>query len=64
MPLYEYDCKDCGEHFEKLVRMSDDPQSVQCPACAGAKVERALSLFATGGRPVGSDSAPACGPVG
>lgn len=63
MPLYEYDCKACGERFEKLVRMSDDPRSVRCPACAGGTVERALSTFATaGGRR--EAAAPACGPVG
>jgi putative FmdB family regulatory protein len=63
MPMYEYTCKACGERFEKLVRTSDDPQAVRCPACASATVERAFSTFATssGQR---SSAAPSCGPVG
>jgi putative FmdB family regulatory protein len=64
MPLYEYICKSCGERFEKLVRMSDQPQSIACPTCTGAEVERALSTFATGGGVQRSDAAASCGPVG
>ncbi len=63
MPLYEYDCKACGERFEKLVRMSDDPRSVRCPACASATIARALSTFATTGGQREA-AAPSCGPVG
>jgi putative FmdB family regulatory protein len=63
MPLYEYLCKECGERFEKLVRMSDDPRAIPCPSCASAAVERALSTFATGGAQR-TAAAPSCGPVG
>ena len=42
MPLYEYDCLDCGHRFETLVR---GESAVQCPQCASSKVERLLSLF-------------------
>lgn len=63
MPLYEYICKECGQRFEKLVRMSDDPKAVRCPGCAGA-VERALSTFATAGGGQRETAAPSCGPVG
>jgi putative FmdB family regulatory protein len=63
MPLYEYVCKECGERFEKLVRMSDDPRAVRCPACTSDGVERALSTFATGGGQHEA-AAPSCGPVG
>lgn len=46
MPIYEFDCTDCGEGFEKLVRMSaiDD---VTCPNCGGKKVKKKLSIFAS-----------------
>lgn len=65
MPLYEYHCQECGERFEKLLRMSDDPKAVRCPACTSAIVERLLSSFATGGnKQSGGGSGPSCGPVG
>ncbi len=34
MPLYEYECDDCGHRFELIRKFSDQPVSV-CPACAG-----------------------------
>lgn len=64
MPLYEYHCQECGERFEKLLRMSDDPKAVRCPACTSDIVERLLSNFATSAKQSGGDSAPSCGPVG
>ncbi len=32
MPIYEYQCQDCGHEMEKLQRMADDPLK-DCPAC-------------------------------
>ena len=34
MPLYEYQCEDCGVRFERLQRMNDEPVTV-CPECGG-----------------------------
>ena len=34
MPLYEYECDDCGHRFELIRKFSDEPLSV-CPACSG-----------------------------
>jgi putative FmdB family regulatory protein len=41
MPLYEYTCQDCEHTFEALVY---DGDTVACPECQGARVERLLSL--------------------
>jgi len=41
LPLYEYRCKKCGQHFEKIQRFSDDSLSV-CSECGG-ELERLLS---------------------
>ncbi|HID63559.1 MAG TPA: zinc ribbon domain-containing protein [Anaerolineae bacterium] len=30
MPLYEYECLDCGLHFERLEHFND-PHATQCP---------------------------------
>ena len=34
MPIYEYECQDCGVRFERIQHMSDDPVAV-CPECCG-----------------------------
>ena len=41
MPLYEYQCDECGEVIEVIQRFSDDPLTT-CPTCAG-QLERLLS---------------------
>ena len=35
MPIYEYQCKDCGKVAEYIQKMSDEPKS-ECEACGGA----------------------------
>ena len=42
MPVYEYQCKDCGYRFEMRQKFSDHPVS-SCAECNG-KVERVISL--------------------
>ena len=47
VPIYEYACMECEEHFDELVR-SDD-QVVTCPSCGAAKVLKQFSSFAVHG---------------
>jgi putative FmdB family regulatory protein len=68
MPIYEYQCKACGERFERLVRMMGSSEQVRCPKCESAKTERALSVFGVGkggttGRS-GESAGPGCGRCG
>lgn len=42
MPLYEYQCNNCGHRFEKIVKFSDAPIRV-CPQCGQEAVEQLLS---------------------
>ncbi len=42
MPLYEYECFVCGEHFEKIRRVADASR-MECPKCGG-KVRRLLGV--------------------
>ena len=41
MPLYEYECDNCGHRFEVIQKFSDDPLK-ECPKCGGA-VRKLLS---------------------
>jgi putative FmdB family regulatory protein len=43
MPLFEYECRGCGHHFEYLTRADQSPS---CPACASVDLNRLLSVFA------------------
>ena len=54
MPIYEYICEDCKEHFEKIV--INKQQEISCPKCSSKKAAIQLSVFATGGNGSGSSS--------
>ena len=43
MPIYEYQCRKCGHHFEKLVRLNETPA---CPECNDPAPERLFSTSA------------------
>ena len=45
MPVYEYECKNCGRHFEYQQRMSDDDKTL-CEACGKESLERLISRTA------------------
>ena len=61
MPIFEYQCQECGARFEILMR---DGVTPVCPQCRSAKVDKQLSAFAVGaGSPKSQATAPAspCG---
>ena len=35
MPLYEYQCEECGDRFERIRKFSDPPLDEPCPKCGG-----------------------------
>jgi putative FmdB family regulatory protein len=45
MPIYEYECRQCGLQFECLMLPSSSTAPA-CPACKGQELERLLSGFA------------------
>jgi putative FmdB family regulatory protein len=54
MPIYEYECKQCGTAFETLVRSGSVPD---CPSCHSTELDKKLSVFATA--KAGAAAAPA-----
>ena len=42
MPLYEYECDQCGHRFEQIQKFSDDPIET-CPSCGAAAVRKLIS---------------------
>lgn len=44
MPVYEYQCQDCGKPFELTRPISEShAPDVKCPACGSTHVERTYS---------------------
>jgi putative FmdB family regulatory protein len=58
MPLYEYECRGCGQHFEFLTR---EGQSPACPGCRGRDLQRLLSVFAVASNGGARDQAASLG---
>jgi len=44
MPTYEYECQQCGQHFERFQRITESPLK-KCPQCGG-RVKRLLGTGA------------------
>jgi len=42
MPIYEYECLDCGKHFEIFQKISDEPLK-ECRLCKG-HLNRLISM--------------------
>lgn len=42
MPIYEFECTQCGNRFDRLQKLSD-PDPSACPSCGAPKVHRLVS---------------------
>ena len=42
MPIYEYQCGDCGHYLDALQKVSDEPLK-HCPDCGKASLKKLLS---------------------
>ena len=45
MPLFEYQCQDCGWVFEVFTHRREQKVSPKCPECGKTDVERIWSSF-------------------
>lgn len=67
MPLFEFECLDCENTFEDLVRSNNDLTGVICPICGSDITKKKISTFASrvagaqiSGSTNSSYSAPTC----
>ena len=63
MPIYEFNCQECGETFEELVSLSAD-KAPPCPKCKNHKTKRLMSVtqISCGGKSAGLSGG--CAPGG
>ena len=54
MPIYEYRCRNCGNEFELLRRLSESDDDIVCEKCGAKQAEKLFSTFAASG--AGSDT--------
>jgi putative FmdB family regulatory protein len=68
MPIYEYQCQECGEHFDKFLRSFSAEADVVCPKCGSREIRKGFSIFASrgtnGGGTEAVSPAAACAPTG
>jgi len=59
MPIYEFECKKCGERFEAIRPMGDTGKKLSCPECGARAPKKVPAVFAAGSSRGGG---AACGP--
>ena len=47
MPIFEFDCQDCGQSFEELVRSVFAIPEVTCPECGSSEIKKKVSAFSS-----------------
>ncbi len=49
MPIYEYECTNCGEKFEANRKIADSDSEIKCPKCGRKRPRRLFSVFGMAG---------------
>ena len=64
MPIYEYQCTQCGEKFEVRQSIGEDGSKLNCPKCNAQNPKRLFSSFFSPGSSTyepSEISCPTCG---
>jgi putative FmdB family regulatory protein len=60
MPLYDYQCKKCGEKFEVRQFYGQDSSKMKCPKCNEPNPRKLITGFSTSGSGNPSDGGKVC----
>jgi putative FmdB family regulatory protein len=58
MPIYTYECKDCGKRFDLLIGVTSEKAELKCKSCLSKNIKKIISSFSVGSK--GSSSGPGC----
>ncbi|UCD85780.1 MAG: zinc ribbon domain-containing protein [Deltaproteobacteria bacterium] len=61
MPMYEFECQECGEIFEELLGINESTDGLKCPKCQAKNPRKVLSVFSSA---TGGSSGASCTPSG
>jgi putative FmdB family regulatory protein len=56
MPIFEYQCKECKNEFEKLV-FAGEEKDICCPECTSVKIIKKMSATSFMGTSIGTCAA-------
>ena len=57
MPIYEYQCTECGKKIQCLQPVGEDSSGESCESCGEGVLKKVFSLFATKDAGTGSNIA-------
>ena len=60
MPIYEYQCTQCGETFEVRQSIGEDGSKLSCPKCHAQDPKRKISSFFNPGPSASKTSGISC----
>jgi putative FmdB family regulatory protein len=65
MPIFEYQCKNCGHHMDILIRSrAQAKQNVLCEKCGSEATEKIIANFSVGQSKSPASTCPTCCPTG
>lgn len=65
MPIFDYECKNCGKVYEELLISSSTPDSeIECPECGQHQSVRRMSAPSIGGSGTSFSGGGSCGSSG
>lgn len=47
MPVYEYECDNCGEKTQRLQKMGEDSSGNRCLTCGDGGLKKVISSFSS-----------------
>ncbi len=59
MPIFGYNCNDCGEKFELLVGVTSEKTELKCTSCGSGSIEKTFEPFSVG-KGSSNSSGPHC----
>jgi len=58
MPIYTYNCKDCGAKFDLLIGVTSEKEELICKKCNSRNIEKTWGAFSVGS--ADNKSGPSC----